>query len=163
MDRLWTPWRYQYISTAKESSGCIFCDKPAERKDEENYIVHRAECNYVMLNAFPYTSGHMMIAPYEHVATPELAREETLVEMMLLTRQAVVCLAREQHHLDQRFFASQLRCGDVLVGRDHHVTARVREGVQHHVIAFRPVDDVILLVLPLGGLVTEDAAGRFLR
>jgi ATP adenylyltransferase len=45
-----------------------------------------------MLNAFPYTSGHMLIAPYEHVASPELAREETLVEMMLLTRQAVSCL-----------------------------------------------------------------------
>src|SRR5260370_40884876 len=48
-----------------------------------------------MLNAFPYTSGHMMIAPYEHVATPELAPAETLVEMMLLTRQAVVCLKAE--------------------------------------------------------------------
>lgn len=92
MDRLWTPWRYKYISTAKESSGCIFCDKPAQRKDEENFIVHRAERNFVMLNAFPYTSGHMLIAPYEHVATPELAREETLLEMMLLMRQAVVCL-----------------------------------------------------------------------
>src|SRR5260370_27787692 len=92
MDRLCTHWRYQYISAGKESPGCICWDKPAERKDQESYIVHRAEHNYVMLNAFPYTSGHMMIAPYEHVATPELAREETLLEMMLLTRQAVVCL-----------------------------------------------------------------------
>jgi ATP adenylyltransferase len=99
MDRLWTPWRFKYISTAKESPGCIFCDKPAQRTDEENLIVHRAERNFVMLNAFPYTSGHMMIAPYEHVATPELAREETLLEMMLLMRRAVVCL-REAYRPD---------------------------------------------------------------
>ena len=92
MDRLWTPWRYNYISTAREASGCIFCDGPARGNDPENYIVHRARHNYVILNAFPYTSGHMMIAPYEHVASPELAREETLVEMMLLVRRAVDCL-----------------------------------------------------------------------
>jgi ATP adenylyltransferase len=92
MDRLWTPWRYKYVSTAKESAGCIFCDKPAEHKDEENYIVQRFEHNYIILNLFPYTSGHLMIAPYEHVATPELAHEETMVEMMLLTRKAVACL-----------------------------------------------------------------------
>jgi ATP adenylyltransferase len=92
MDRLWTPWRYNYISAAKESSGCIFCDKPAQGADQESLIVHRAERNFVMLNAFPYTSGHLLIAPYEHVASPELTREETLLEMILLTRQAVVCL-----------------------------------------------------------------------
>ena len=92
MDRLWTPWRYKYISTARESSGCIFCDKPKEDEDEKNYIVHRAEYNFVILNAFPYTSGHLMVAPYEHVATPEDAREETLLEMMLLTRRGVQCL-----------------------------------------------------------------------
>ena len=92
MDRLWTPWRYKYISGAKETSGCIFCEKPAQTNDEENYIVHRAEHNFVILNAFPYTSGHMMVAPYEHVATPEQAREETLLEMMLLSRMAVACL-----------------------------------------------------------------------
>lgn len=92
MDRLWTPWRYKYIAAAKESGACIFCDKAAEDRDEENYIVHRAEHNFVILNAFPYTSGHMMIAPYEHVASLECARENTLLEMMLLTRTAVVCL-----------------------------------------------------------------------
>ena len=92
MDRLWTPWRYKYVSTARESEGCIFCDKPASGRDEENYIVYRAERNYVILNAFPYTSGHVMVVPYEHVPTPEEARDETLTEMMLLTRRCVVCL-----------------------------------------------------------------------
>ncbi len=94
MDRLWTPWRYKYISTTKETPGCIFCDKPAEGRDEENYIVHRARFNYVILNAFPYTSGHVMVAPYEHVSTPENACEETLTEMMLLARTTIECLRR---------------------------------------------------------------------
>jgi len=92
MDRLWTPWRYKYISTARESLGCIFCDKPVRGNDEEEYIFYRGEHNFAILNAFPYTSGHMMIAPYEHVATPEEAQNETLIEMMLLTRRAVSCL-----------------------------------------------------------------------
>ncbi len=92
MDRLWTPWRYNYISSAKQSPGCIFCDKPAAAKDEENYIVYRGNHNFVILNAFPYTSGHVMIAPYEHLPTPETAPEATLVEMMLLLRKAVICL-----------------------------------------------------------------------
>lgn len=92
MDRLWTPWRYKYVSTVKESAGCIFCDKPAHHNDEANYIVHRAGRNYIILNAFPYTSGHLMVAPYEHVSTPEHAAEATLVEMMLLVRKSVSCL-----------------------------------------------------------------------
>lgn len=92
MDLLWTPWRYKYISGARESSGCIFCDKPAQGDDEQNYIVFRGALNFVMLNAFPYTSGHVMIAPYEHVATPELTSDETLAEMMLLTRRSIACL-----------------------------------------------------------------------
>ncbi len=92
MDRLWTPWRYKYISATKETSGCIFCDKPAEGNDEANYIVCRGEYNYVILNAFPYTSGHVMVVPFEHIATPEFAREETLLEMMLLVRRSIVCL-----------------------------------------------------------------------
>ena len=99
MDRLWTPWRYKYISTARESSGCIFCDKPTEQRDEANYIVHRADRNYIILNIFPYTSGHVMIAPYEHVSSPELAHEETLVELMLLARKTVACL-REAYRPD---------------------------------------------------------------
>ena len=92
MDRLWTPWRYKYISSAKESHGCIFCEKPAAGADADEYIVLRAERNYIILNAFPYTSGHMMVAPYEHVATPEDAGDDVLAEMMLLARRAVRAL-----------------------------------------------------------------------
>src|SRR5512134_3313323 len=93
MDYLWSPWRYRYLNAAQPASGCIFCEKAAERRDEENFIVHRAQRNFVLLNLFPYTSGHLMIAPYEHVATLRAAAAETLAEMLLLARQAELHLA----------------------------------------------------------------------
>jgi len=90
MDHLWSPWRYQYVSKAAEpdQGGCVFCEKAAENRDAENYIVHRARLNFVILNLYPYTSGHLMVVPYEHVATLNEARPETLAEMMELTRRA---------------------------------------------------------------------------
>ena len=88
MDTLWSPWRYQYVSTTGPADECIFCKKAAERKDDENFVVHRGRLNFVILNLYPYTSGHLMIAPYEHVATLEAAGGEALAEMMELARQA---------------------------------------------------------------------------
>jgi ATP adenylyltransferase len=88
MDYLWSPWRYQYVSTAGPADECIFCKKASERKDEENFVVHRGRLNFVILNLYPYTSGHLMIAPYAHVATLEAAGGEALAEMMELTREA---------------------------------------------------------------------------
>ena len=89
MDHLWSPWRYQYVSAAEAAPGCIFCNKAAERNDSANLIVRRAQHNYVILNLFPYTCGHLMVVPYEHVNTLEDLREETLAEMIRLTRDAV--------------------------------------------------------------------------
>jgi ATP adenylyltransferase len=87
MDHLWSPWRYRYVQTAASpGDACIFCAKAADSHDEENLIVYRAQFNFVLLNLYPYNSGHVMIAPYEHVATLEGVREETAGEMMLLTR-----------------------------------------------------------------------------
>lgn len=88
MDRLWSPWRYRYVSTASPKNACVFCAKLAENKDAENFILLRAARNFVLLNLYPYTSGHLMIAPYEHVATLEEAHPETLTEMMQLVRTA---------------------------------------------------------------------------
>jgi ATP adenylyltransferase len=69
MDRIWTPWRYAYITEASgsEESACIFCDKPKATDDAANLIVKRFEHCFVILNAFPYTNGHAMIVPYTHV------------------------------------------------------------------------------------------------
>jgi len=86
MDHLWSPWRYRYVSTAGPSQACIFCAKSASSDDRANYVILRAQHNFVLLNLYPYTTGHLMIAPYEHVATLSEAHPETLVEMMRLTQ-----------------------------------------------------------------------------
>ena len=66
MDYLWAPWRIQYIQQEKPE-GCILCDKPKQTSDRENYILYRGEYNFIMLNAYPYNPGHLLIAPYRHV------------------------------------------------------------------------------------------------
>jgi len=86
MDYLWSPWRYSYVTTADRATDCIFCSLPKENRDRENYIVYRGRLNFVILNRFPYTSGHLMVVPYEHQAVLEAVAEDTLVEMILLVR-----------------------------------------------------------------------------
>jgi len=68
MKQLWTPWRMQYIQGSKEL-GCIFCQKPAEDRDEENLILYRTERVFVIMNRYPYNNGHLMIAPYRHIGS----------------------------------------------------------------------------------------------
>jgi ATP adenylyltransferase len=98
MDYLWTPWRYQYIAGAsKSSSGCIFCDAMAANDDARMLIVLRGKKNYIILNRYPYTSGHVMIVPYEHVADFAGAHSETMCEMMLLAQRVQAALEKAYH------------------------------------------------------------------
>jgi ATP adenylyltransferase len=90
--RLWAPWRLEYIK-AGMTNECIFCTKPALGKDEEALIVHRGERAFVILNAFPYNSGHLMVAPFEHGGKLEEVDEETLLELMTLTQRSMRALA----------------------------------------------------------------------
>ncbi len=92
MDHLWTPWRYQFVQDPQPTPGCIFCDKPAEQRDEQNFILHRASHNFVILNLYPYTSGHLMIVPYSHVATLDDAGPEVRAEMIELAARAETLL-----------------------------------------------------------------------
>jgi ATP adenylyltransferase len=84
MDYLWTPWRYQYMEqvTQGKQPDCIFCDALALNQDEVTLIVERGKHSFIILNRFPYTSGHVMIVPYAHVAELGLCSTETLQEMM---------------------------------------------------------------------------------
>jgi len=78
VERLWAPWRLEYIKSADEEQGCVFCTA-VEGDDEERLVVHRAERAIVILNKFPYTSGHFMVAPNRHVGEfGELDDEEVL-------------------------------------------------------------------------------------
>ena len=91
MDYLWTPWRYRYITSAAGQPGaCVFCAAGQPGSDDrEMLVVHRGAHNFVILNRFPYTSGHAMVVPYAHIANPEELPDETLVETMRLARDTV--------------------------------------------------------------------------
>lgn len=90
METLWSPWRHEYINaTGSENSkrACLFCSAtkdPAE--DESNLVVARGHENFVMLNRYPYTGGHLMIAPYAHVGSLTDAARATTDEMMELAK-----------------------------------------------------------------------------
>src|SRR5262249_47020672 len=85
MDYLWTPWRYQYITRTGEAGDCVFCAAAAASDDREWLVAHRGQRCFVILNRYPYTSGHVMIVPYAHVKSLEEAGAETLSELMTMT------------------------------------------------------------------------------
>ena len=82
MDYLWTPWRYAYVTTAEKISGCIFCDLLKAGDDEKAHIVYRGQHGFIILNTFPYTSGHVMIVPYAHLDELRKLPAEAAHEMM---------------------------------------------------------------------------------
>jgi len=84
MDYLWTPWRYQYMTEVSQGKQpeCIFCDAVQLNRDEETLIIWRGKKSFIILNRFPYTSGHVMIVPYAHVAQLNLCEPGTLEEIM---------------------------------------------------------------------------------
>jgi ATP adenylyltransferase len=88
MDYLWTPWRSTYIGSKDKSTDCIFCRAAASSDDEATLVVHRAKYNFVILNRYPYTSGHIMVAPYEHTSRLQGLSEIVTGEMMMLVRVA---------------------------------------------------------------------------
>lgn len=95
MDLLWSPWRYDYItgSGAARTGGCVFCDiLNNSATDEENYILKRAEFNFVILNIYPYGTGHLLIVPFAHIAEIDKADKRTTDEMMDLTKSAQTAL-----------------------------------------------------------------------
>jgi ATP adenylyltransferase len=99
LDYLWSPWRYRYITEAAQKPTCIFCDIASSAQDEENLVLFRGEHNYVVLNRYPYTSGHLLIVPFDHVANLSAASSETAAEIMILARRTEDCL-RETYHPD---------------------------------------------------------------
>lgn len=97
MERLWSPWRHEYVAAPgadlSQGGSCIFCEaqkNPAG--DEQNLVLHRAAHNFVILNLYPYISGHMMIVPYAHLGELDLAPKETTDEMMDLAKRCQTVL-----------------------------------------------------------------------
>jgi ATP adenylyltransferase len=96
VDYLWSPWRYRYVSSgapaSSEQTACLFCAKATSSEDRVNLVALRGEYNFVLLNLYPYASGHIMIAPYAHVASLQDADPAALEEMMRLARRADTAL-----------------------------------------------------------------------
>src|SRR2546423_7497398 len=86
MDYLWTPWRYAFISNADKTSGCIFCDLPALGDDARARIVYGGERCFVILNIYPYTSGHLMVVPYAHLDELQKLPSPAALEMIELSK-----------------------------------------------------------------------------
>jgi ATP adenylyltransferase len=86
MDYLWTPWRYAYVSTADLAPGCVFCIANQLGNDEKARIVFRGKHCFVILNTFPYTAGHVMVVPYEHLDELRRLPVEAAHEMMDLAQ-----------------------------------------------------------------------------
>ena len=89
MENLWSPWRMKYVTDADNPGSCVFCTAPAQNDDAANLIVHRGKAAYVILNRYPYTSGHLMIVPYQHVPSIENLTPEVRAEMMELVNEAL--------------------------------------------------------------------------
>ena len=86
MDFLFSPWRYAYVSGATNPGECVFCAILQAQNDTQNLVVYRGKSCIVMLNAFPYTSGHSMVVPYDHVDELQKLAPSAAEEMMALTQ-----------------------------------------------------------------------------
>lgn len=94
--RLWAVWRMPYIKLlmSEDERECIFCTLPKESRDRDNLILHRSVHSFIILNKYPYNPGHLMVAPYRHVANLDELEEEELMDVMELLRLSVKVLRR---------------------------------------------------------------------
>ena len=92
--QIWAPWRLEYISEAGSQEGCVFCSEAAGELGADSLVVTRAEDSFVLLNKFPYSSGHLMVAPLRHI--PELGEltSDEVAELHRLTTEAMAALRR---------------------------------------------------------------------
>lgn len=96
MERLWSPWRMEYIEAAKgEPDGCIFCDLPAKGDDAAALILARGERGFVLMNSFPYNPGHLMVAPFRHTGDFEDIHDDELSDLDGLMKRSLRALREE--------------------------------------------------------------------
>ena len=95
MDRLWSPWRAKYIASGvdSEGQGCVFCSMAADPEhDEDNFVLHRGEHAFVVLNLYPYITGHLMVVPYLHTSEFDSLAKEITDELIDLAKRAQTAL-----------------------------------------------------------------------
>jgi ATP adenylyltransferase len=154
MERLWAPWRVEYVSL-EQPKGCIFCSKAEEERDEENHLLWRGERVFILLNAFPYNAGHLLVAPYRHVGDPlELTAEEAAE----LLRGVGLALRTLKHSFRPQGFNIGANLGQV-------AGAGVAEHVHVHIVPRWSGDTNFMAVLTDTRVIPEglDATYRRLR
>jgi len=97
MDYITAPWREEYVKKVCQMNECIFCQALKLKNDRKAYILFRGIHNFIMLNKFPYTPGHLMIAPYTHIASFERAKKESTDEMTELLKLGLKILRKNYH------------------------------------------------------------------
>ena len=124
-DRIWAPWRLAYVKDASKGGQqeCIFCPASDAADDRDRLIVHRGDRCFVMLNLYPYTNGHLMIAPFEHVAAIQDLEPETTAELMALAQRAIEIL---EDQFEPHGFNVGFNQGRVAgAGVEHHIHMHV--------------------------------------
>ena len=91
MDKLWAPWRIKYIQAPK-GKGCVFCTKSEHGDDRDNLVLFRGENSFILMNLYPYSNGHLMIAPYQHTSETTDISRTTNTEIMTLVNQSMEIL-----------------------------------------------------------------------
>jgi ATP adenylyltransferase len=124
MNHIWSPWRMEYIENNTKEEGCIFCIAQAKEDSAENLIAQRRERAYVILNRYPYTSGHLMVVPFEHKATLEELDPLTRAEMMELT---TLCMTVLRNVYNPQAFNMGANIGEA-------AGAGVKEHVHIHIV-----------------------------
>jgi ATP adenylyltransferase len=97
--RIWSPWRMRYVGSTQRSSGCIFCEKAAAPlcKDRDGYVLLRGEVGLMILNLYPYNTGHFMVAPYLHVPSLEDLDPAILGGLMAMVNRGIAALRGTMH------------------------------------------------------------------
>jgi ATP adenylyltransferase len=125
VERIWAPWRLEYVKNASKDvdDECIFCVPDDEGDDEAALIVHRGERCFVILNKYPYTNGHLMVAPFDHVATIQGLDAQTAGELMSLAQRAISILETkyEPHGFNVGFNQGRVAGAGV----EHHIHMHV--------------------------------------
>lgn len=94
MDQMWAPWRMQYIQQSEPEPGCLFCNIARQDEDETNLVVYRGPRCFVMLNLYPYNSGHLMVVPYQHVGAVDALAPEVGADLLQTAQLAVRAIDR---------------------------------------------------------------------
>ena len=123
MNKLWAPWRMDYIQT-KNDDGCIFCEKSLSSNDQENLILYRGAEVFALMNLYPYSNGHIMIAPYLHTADTNQLNSVGNQEIMWLANKSMNILKKLMNTAGLNFGANLGKAGG----------AGIEEHLHYHIV-----------------------------